>query len=291
MEGQLDVTYPLAARTAIDSYKKTLVDTSAKYSQQIDALREKLEQADTDEEKKALLLEISRLGKAFQEEMAPLQVHLPADEKAVADYEKRLGDFMLAYRRALLQTKRPVLALAYNATLFSALNGDEQDADSDGLNDNEHRTNKQTTSLSADWRLSGLWQVSGLLSANSERPAAEQGSKMGRYWGAGITFGRMIPLLKDSELGLLKEFRESLFVPGVALGLALEGQRCASRDENCKDGVTDRWVLTPLLDVKIKKEAQFRIGLSVTRNRLIDGKQIDDLSVISLYSIQLGLPK
>jgi hypothetical protein len=55
--------------------------------------------------------------------------------------------------------------------------------------------------------------------------------------------------------------------------------------------VKSRRVWTPFIDLKIKKESQFRIGLPFTEKKSFDGTKQNGIGLVTLVAIQLGSPK
>lgn len=198
------------------------------------------------------------------------------------------------YREQLYSSTKPVLSLSYSSSFFKVLSGGETDGDGDDLNDNEHRTKARTLALSANWRISDRSGISMLLSRSQERASAEEGSPSADYDGFGLTWAHRITVLNKDGYKKSKDYKESLFVPSIIFGVAFEQKECDSSMEDCANGVLRSRTLTPFVDFKIRKAAQFRIGVPLRRETVFragnEGEE-DSLDLVSLVAFQLGAPK
>jgi len=198
----------------------------------------------------------------------------------------------LRYREALLHTHRPVINLSIVNTLFSVLGGSRLDADHNGLDDNDHSTKSRSVALSADWHLGERNGLSFLASRSNERASAEAGSKTADYNGLGLTWASVAKTLNEAGYKDSADFKESLFVPMIAVGLSYEIKDCASADSHCTDGILRSQALTPFVDLKLSKLAQFRLGVPLQRqDRLDTSNAVRSVGVVTLIALQLGMPK
>lgn len=243
------------------------------------------------------LLELKAKQQAITAEVLALEVAvmpmraelaaLDAADKEITD--NRIRDFY----RDLLKTRMPVLGAAYNVTLFQVISGSSQDADNDGLNDLEHRVRKHSLSLSADSRLGERFQLSLLVSKEWERNAAEMGTGVAELEGAAITAGGIVAVL-DSDYRSSKAYLESLFIPSIVLGGSLEYRRCRNASTpgvGCPDKLQRLTSLTPFIDMKISKTAQFRIGAPFKWSKPVNGAGGVELGVVTALTVQMGEPK
>lgn len=200
----------------------------------------------------------------------------------------------LGYREALYARRKPIINLSYIHSFFNVLSGGEVDDDSDDLNDNEHRTKARSLALSADWQLGENDGLSLIATRSMERSSAEEDTPLADYNGFGATWSHVLTVLNRKGYKKSKEYRESLFVPSIIFGIAYETKECDAPNADCADGILRTQALTPFLDFKIKKSAQFRIGIPFKRNRIFrEGGEMDEdsIDIVSLVALQLGAPK
>jgi hypothetical protein len=212
---------------------------------------------------------------------------LDAQEKARTD--TRVRDFY----RGLLETYVPVVGVNYSATLFSVLGGTDVDADGDGLNDVEHRVKGHALTLSADSRLTERFQISGLLTTGWDRGSPEAGTEYARTYGAALTFGGIVYVL-DDDYRTSSAYLESLFIPSVVLGGAIEYGRCDNPSDAgvvCPGRFRHQTALTPFVDLKVNRTLQFRVGTPIKFTRLVAGTKGTDLGIVTALSLQLGPPR
>lgn len=134
-------------------------------------------------------------------------------------------------------------------------------------------------------------QLGGVYKYAWERPLQKEGTKLSKSQAVGLTLGRIFDLMTPDRYKETDDFKRSFFRPVIVLALAAEVSSCRSDADACKDKVKSTRVVTPFMDVKIKKDAQFRIGVPFTRTTSFTGATQTDLGLVSLIAIQLGLPK
>jgi hypothetical protein len=212
-------------------------------------------------------------------------------EKLIKNYDKSIDNLYLNFRKKLLKYRMPILAFSYNLSLFPILASSDQDNDNNGLNDNEYSISKHSLAVTMDWGLSPKMRIAALLGYFLERPGAEEGTDFAKSIGFGLTVGTVLKELNKEGYRNTEDYKKSLFKPMLVLGISLEGLICTSNDNLCKDGIEKKFVLTPFMDFKIKKDTQFRIGLSFTRIEKIDGSVENDLGITSFLTLVLGEPK
>jgi len=202
---------------------------------------------------------------------------------------KRLQEF---YQR-LLSARLPVVGFAYNATLFTTLEGSSVDADKDGLNDVEHRLKKQSLSISIDSRLSERVQLSGLVVREWDRGSAEAGTAFADVTGLSLSAGRIIAIL-DDKYADSDAYHANLFIPSVVLGGAIEWRGCGNSSAAgviCPNGLQRLTAVTPFVDLKVTPTVQFRIGAPVRFSKPVSGSSGTDLGFVTAFTLQLGQPK
>lgn len=208
-----------------------------------------------------------------------------------AGYKKKVGAVMLTYRENLASYRGIVPSLSYTISMFPVLAGSSLDDDGDGLNDATYLIKRHALALSADWKLSLSTQLSGVGTFSIERGTAERGSPINHLVGGGVSIGHRLLTLNRSGYRTSKEYKETLFIPGIVIGLASEVEVCVSEETECAKGITREVAITPFIDILVQKSTQFRIGLSGTWQRRVDGETGLTLEPLSLLALQLGLPK
>ncbi len=224
-------------------------------------------------------------------ELKPIADQLAAQEAADAKFTAtRVQTF---YTR-LLDARVPVVGFGYNATAFALLAGSIKDADNDGLDDVEHQLKKHSLSASVDWRLSRRLQIGGLLAREWERGSAEAGTRYADMTGFSVTAGGIVAIL-DSAYEESAAFKESLFIPSVAVGGSIEYRSCGNAGDagvSCPDSLKRLVALTPFLDLRVTKTTQFRIGTPLKFSTPVQsGSTATDLGVVTAFVLQLGEPK
>jgi hypothetical protein len=209
--------------------------------------------------------------------------------KAVAAWETQKTNMYVRFRERLLDYRRPVPSVSYNMTLFPLIGGTRQDADKDSLNDNANIIRSHTLAGGLDFTTPNAY-ASFVLNYAWERASAEEGTGFARYPGIGITLAGVVASLNKSYR-TTEDYQKTLFRPLVAAGLALETSTCTSDHTLCKDNVHRRTTLTPFVDFKIRREAQFRISFPFVRTATFDGDSNTEFTLGTTVAVQLGLPK
>ena len=214
------------------------------------------------------------------------------------------------FYRDLLEASRPVINGSFTTSLFSILGGSRQDADEDGLEDTAHKVRSRALTLSADLpfrryipaatdtatgRESGAswrwFQLSAAVTTEWQRGSQEEGTRFGRVFGFGLTGGGIVKIL-NRDFENTQDYKDSFFIPSISIGASFERRQCTSDDEAlCPEKIDTQNALTPFVDVRITKAAQFRFGLPFKFTRKVGGDDQNDLGVVAVYAIQLGPPK
>lgn len=202
---------------------------------------------------------------------------------------------VLRYREALVGAGPPEIRLSYVKTLFPVIGGGDTDANGNGIPDHGRISQGDAVTAVVDWRLDEATQVAGLVSWTSSHESAERTYGLDRgpdtSLGFAFTVGTRLTIL-DEDYQSSKAYLESLFVPELVAGLSLEGTRCREKESvGCgSERVVRETTVTPFLDVKIAKAAQFRFGAPFTF-RSVAGEDSDvALRITSLLKLELGLP-
>jgi hypothetical protein len=262
----------------LEDYRKASTFAPGMTRENLEALR-----------RKQLLLVDEIANKAA--ELRPIADQLAALEAADARFAStRVQTF---YTR-LLDARVPVVGFSYNATVFPLLAGSVKDADNDGLNDVDHQLKKHSLSASVDWRLSRRLQVGGLFAREWERASAEAGTSYADMTGFSVTVGGIVAIL-DSAYEESAAFKESLFIPSVVVGASVEYRSCGNVGDagvSCPDSLKRLVALTPFVDLRVSKTAQFRIGAPLKFSTPVQsGSTATDLGVLTAFVLQLGEPK
>jgi hypothetical protein len=212
-------------------------------------------------------------------------------DSTIIELENLYVPLFMLFRERLMLIRTPILSLSYNLSLFPLLAASPKDDDENGLNDNEHTISKHDIALAMDWRVSSNLVLAALLSYSWERPNAEEGSDFARYMGGGLTMGTVLWELNKSGYKKTEEYKKSLFKPVIVLGASLAAKFCVDNKSMCKDGIEKTIVLTPFMDFKIKEELQFRLGLTFTWLKGINGEDQTNLGFKSSMAFVLGKAK
>jgi len=254
----------------------------------IEKKREKLATESDPQKREALIAEVQQLFAAI----SPASTDLASIESEIAATEKTLGKKFAAtvanYEQSLYTQPVPVISLSYTGTLFPGLGGSFVDADGDGLDDNAHVLAARGLLLSALMRFGPKNQLSIGAGRSWKWSSAEQGTPTSKSDNYAITYARRLKVL-DPEYQKSDEYLSSLFIPSIVGGISGELSDCATAVASCQDKAERILAFTPFIDVKLKKAAQFRVGLTWKK---FSGSDIADeeLGVVTLISLQLGLP-
>jgi hypothetical protein len=155
------------------------------------------------------------------------------------------------------------------------------------LDDNAKYFAGSEAAATLDLALPGKSQFSALLGFQRKRASAEEGTRLGDALEYALTIGRRVTTLK-TDPNAAQDFVKTLFVPSIAVGLAVEGTRCSSTKSSCTDGIQNQQTITLFGDFKIRPDAQFRVGLPWKRVNKVGGGSQTSTSVVTLIAFQLG---
>lgn len=294
-------------------------------------LRKKSAEATNPEDKAKLESQMDDLRDEYLELVGRVEAARAATAKAVAAWEKTAAKLHLNYRKALLDYRWPVPGIAFNTSLFPVLGSSRIDANNNGADDNEHLTKKREIAGTLDWLLQGSCttpsrtatvagdgstadkdgrkadtaapeeescgpdlQISGLVSRSWERKDSDGLTEMVPNFGFSLTVGLGFSIQSPEQYEQSDDFKKSLFKPAIVLGASFEFNECqpgTGKESFCKDGLKSKRVWTPFIDLKIKKEAQFRVGVTFTQKKTFDAKRETGIGVVTLVALQMGSPK
>jgi hypothetical protein len=231
----------------------------------------------------SILVLRSRVADAEQKLVTERKKVLAADSA----WHRAKDKFFEEYRDSLLAYRGPIPSLNASFSYFPTLASSRLDKDADQLDDNHYSARAQSLALGLDWRFQRWWQLSAIGAIGGERTGAEEGSPYSKTGGVGLTLGRILSEI-NPEFRKTDEFKKSLFVPAITAGAGAEYQWCVVEPEECKDGIVGRFAVTPFLDFKIRKEAQFRVGFTWERVKKDQDESAINNGLLSTLAFQLG---
>jgi hypothetical protein len=214
------------------------------------------------------------------------------------------------FYRDLLEANRPVITGSWTTSLFGIFGGTRQDANNNGLADNALQVKGRTLALSADFPLrkytaavtdaqgmvtkpsSWRWlQFSAAVTTEWQRSSQEEGTPFARVFGFGVTGGGIVKIL-NRDFENTQDYKDSFFIPSISAGASFERRQCTSdNDALCPDGIDTQSAVTPFVDIRVTKAAQFRVGAPVKFTRRVAGPNNNEVGLVAVYTIQLGAPK
>jgi hypothetical protein len=223
---------------------------------------------------------------AINSEIALLKSQIAAEQANYSTSTYR------SYKEALNSSALPVVTISYVSSYFKVLGGDKVDSDNNGKIDNAYNNKSTAWSLAVDWRLAEDHALALLYSRSNEREKAEAGTPKAKYQGIGVTWVYKLMTLNKSGYKTTADYKDSLFEPSINLGIAYEERECKSVNTDCANGVLESRSVTPFVDFKINKAAQFRIGVPFKKdkNYLLDN-DTSSIEVLAAINFQLGKPK
>ncbi|MBA3285483.1 MAG: hypothetical protein H0U27_10560, partial [Nitrosopumilus sp.] len=226
-------------------------------------------------------------------------VELPAAkvvEKAKQDNDKQnqefkkntLDDLLLKYdeRRAKHIFKWTV---GFNTQYFSIFSANGSANNFDSLNYYGNKANVYSASLSYSYDR-GDMNVSGGYNYLDSRKSAVKGIDKIKYNGFSL-FGskRLISFLNDEKLRKNENYKKSLFIPSLLIGGSWELKTTNEDNLNLiEDGMKRSRVLTIFTDILISPTAQFRIGLPIQKNTLVNGDKMSYLGATVQYALKFS---
>jgi len=180
-----------------------------------------------------------------------------------AKFNYTLDSLQTTYHKKLL-TNSFQLTLAMNTSLFSVIGGDKVDKDNDGLIDNQNTVESYNYSLSVAYAFSERTALSASIHNIRQLADASEGQKRVNYLGVSFSFTNRISVL-DRNYKFSDEYKKSLFIPAIFLGITIEYLDAQNNLRFAKDGITRKLVFTPYLDFKINLKNQFRIGVPIQK--------------------------
>lgn len=188
-------------------------------------------------------------------------------EQEYKEYEARfyftIDSLQTAFHRKLLINSFQV-TLAMNTSFFSVIGGDKIDKDNDGLIDNQNSVESYNYSLSLAYAFNET--IAFNISLHNIRQLSEptEGQERVDYLGASFSIAKRIKIL-DKNYQYSDDYRKSLFIPSIFMGVAIEFLEAQDNFEFAKDSITKKVVYTPFLDFRINLKNQFRIGIPIQK--------------------------
>jgi len=301
---------PIQARNIDTSVFKCM---AVKLKSNIDVIEQNIQNIADDDKKKAAQKELSDLKTAYGTIFKALEARyweslgssedlnrVPAIYSEIALLKSQIAaeqanyssSTFRNYKEALLSSALPVVTISYVSSYFKVLGGDDVDSDNNGKIDNAHNNKSTAWSFAVDWRLTDDHALALLYSRSNEREKAEAGTPKVKYQGIGATWVYKLMTLNESGYKTTADYKDSLFEPSINLGIAYEERECKSVNTDCVNGVLESRSITPFVDFKISKAAQFRIGVPFKKdkNYLLEN-DTSSIEVLAAINFQLGSPK
>jgi hypothetical protein len=209
--------------------------------------------------------------------------------EGIPEYEKRMWPRVFQDFRERLSRGALLATVGANWQLFEVLGGTRVDDDGDGKDDHAHRLKAWNLGGSLSYAVDdGVGLQAGYHYAR-RRASSEEGSELVPHHGLSLSGAVRVATL-DPDYRESDDYRRSLFVPSIVLGLGVEAQRCDGDAGRCKDAVRDQVVVTPFLDFRLAQSNQFRLGLPLERTVRFDDDSRVALKPVFQYSLQLSSP-
>jgi hypothetical protein len=110
-------------------------------------------------------------------------------------------------------------------------------------------------------------------------------------FGFGLTSGGIVKIL-NHDFENTQDYKDSFFIPSISAGTSFERRQCTSdNDALCPDGIDTQSALTPFVDIRVTKAAQFRFGVPLKFTRRVAGPKTNEVGLVAVYTIQLGPPR
>ena len=178
------------------------------------------------------------------------------------------------YYKALITNSFKV-TFGGNLSFYSILGSDDVDLDNNNLNDNEFSLQQRNLSLGFTHIVDEVWGYSLTGYFLQKRASAEAENDLEPYYGFSAAIGIRTWIL-DKNYKTSKDYLESLFVPSVHSGIALEYLDCnAGEDGDCADGILRTTSITPYIEFKINPKNQFRLGIPISQNDRLDSDKAE----------------
>ena len=294
-------------RPAAD-YVLTLRKAAADLSKELEPKQQELRKAieiENDEERAAI---VKKLAAEIGDLKARATALLAEGERALAVDTQEEAKRIATFYRQLLETSIPVVNGSFTTSLFGNLGGTIQDANNNGRADIAEKIKSRAIAIAVDVPFrtyipkqdkngktigpSWHWlQLSGVVTSEWQRGSQEEDTPLARLVGFGVTGGGIIKIL-NRDFESTPDYKDSFFIPAISAGASYERKQCTSDDKGlCPDSIDTQSVVTPFVDIRITKAAQFRFGVPLKFTRKVAGDTANDLGLVAVYAIQLGAPK
>lgn len=204
-------------------------------------------------------------------------------------YDRRIWPRIVHEFRETLARRVVLASVGVNWQLFEVIGGTPVDADGDERTDNAHRLKAWDVAGSISYARNTGSSVQASYHFTRRRASAEEGSELVTHHGGSVSGAIRVATL-DADYRDSEEYRRTLFVPSIVLGLGIEGQRCDGDAVRCQDAVRDRWTFTPFVDFRLAQTNQFRVGLPVERLVRFGDESSVELRPVFQFGIQLAGP-
>jgi hypothetical protein len=212
------------------------------------------------------------------------------DKNVIQPYIKKLEDSRLKVYEERAK-KSFALNIGYNQEFFSVLSAKSENLpDFDSLN--YFGTKSNIFRLSSSFSLNtSQWVFSASANSMNMRKNAEKGQEKIPYFGysLGINY-RVFKFIRDpKKLRENDNYKKSLFIPGVHLGLLFDYLNTDSKEYKfVKDKIIRRQQFSPTLDVLLTPAAQFRFSFPIIKDNTFDGTEKVTLGTTVTYALKLS---
>jgi len=229
----------------------------------------------------------SSLLDTLDAQLSRIQSGSPNDDQQVSDainefYEK------LAWRSTQVTA-------GVNFTLFDALGGDDVDADNDSLIDNYNVPLQGITgTITGTQNFMGIRDKQGSVSLSGFYSqlfdgAGEKFKERVPRFGATFTLTHLVlPFQSEKEYRKGKDYTQTLFIPGITLGLSYQYSKALDALDYVKDGIEESRTTTIFLDIRISPQSQFRLGVPLKTSISVSGKEVAATRTFFQYSLALS---
>lgn len=232
-------------------------------------------------------------GKVKSPDTIPANTSFSEFEKThLKQYKKTLDSLLIEYNTAR-QKNILKYTIGYNVQLFPVLFAKGNANDFDSLNDKSIKSHVATISGTyAQNTIDESWSLTCNLNFLRSRSSALEGQEMQSYFGPSFSGKvRVKKFLSEEKLRKNSAFLKSYFIPALFFGVSYEGRYYKGKESGKQfimDGIESQSAFTFFLDFVVSKSSQFRIGIPITRQKLIDTETITSLGTTIQYNFKIS---
>ncbi|MBD2757865.1 hypothetical protein [Spirosoma validum] len=197
------------------------------------------------------------------------------------DFKKRqkkyLDDLALARIGFMQELAKNMISftIGYNISLFELIGGTpvpivSTGADN-GLISNQFSTKSHNYSLDVNYGVNENFAINVGGVYKRQRLSAVEGQELADYYGFNTSItGRVIWLTPKDKLINNADYRSSLFIPSILIGLSLETLNATGNPKFYEDSISYQQIITPFIDFKISPKSQFRLSVPIKKYTKVD---------------------